>query len=288
MILERRDTLEIRADGRTLIGPVVRYGEVSPTHRERFAPGSLRPAGYPVLNLSHRRMEAIAHGDDLTFTDTTDALILRATLAPIPGAEAALRGVASGRYRGFSSEFVALEESRDNGVRVVERADLRGVGLVREPSYESNRVEVRGRIGTVKASIPRGKEIDCRCADGCVRAIISGRVEVSDTAIAIRRGYAEALGSIALRTLRVGVRRDAIDVEVDLPDTSYARDLISAAENAPVLIRPIVDFAASAWKRVGRLARFTRLNVPAFVVGFTDKLKGHLPAKVSRRRRVYL
>lgn len=111
---------------------------------------------------------------------------------------------------------------RESGVRVIRRADLVGVGLVASPSYQGNRVEVRQRIGEVSSRIPLGEPMDCRCADGCQEAMIED-VEVSPTALTIRRGYAEALGSRERGTLRVNVDEDSILVAVDVPDTSYSR-----------------------------------------------------------------
>lgn len=234
----------MRADGRTLVGPVVRYGEVSPTHRERFEPGSLSPLGDVVLNLGRRGLQALAFGDRLEVRDTPEAFMVRARLPR---------------------------------------------GLVESPSYERNTVEVRRRIGRVSGRIPRRKALDCRCADGCEKATIDGEVEVSPTALAIRRGYAEALGSRERGTLKVDIADDAIRVEVGVPDTSYGRDLFAAAEAAPVVIRPVVDFVRSVWERQGTLAIFKKLSIPAFVVGFTDKLAGHVAARVLRRgRRVWL
>ena len=41
-IIERRAAIgEIRVEGRKLTGVVMRYGEVSPSHKERFEPGAL-------------------------------------------------------------------------------------------------------------------------------------------------------------------------------------------------------------------------------------------------------
>ena len=43
--------LEVRAEGRNLTGTVLRYGDVSPSHRERFEPGSIRFADAVHLDL---------------------------------------------------------------------------------------------------------------------------------------------------------------------------------------------------------------------------------------------
>ena len=32
--------VELRAEGRRLYGPAIRYGDISPTHKERFEPGA--------------------------------------------------------------------------------------------------------------------------------------------------------------------------------------------------------------------------------------------------------
>ena len=59
--VERRAALgEIRVEGRRLSGVVMRYGEVSPSHKERFEPGSLRMADTVHLDLNHDRERAVA------------------------------------------------------------------------------------------------------------------------------------------------------------------------------------------------------------------------------------
>ena len=54
--------------------------------------------------------------------------------------------------------------------------------------------------------------MDCRCADGCTEALIepAATIDVSETAIAIRRGYAEAIASRSKGTLRVLVDEDGV------------------------------------------------------------------------------
>ena len=48
---------------------------------------------------------------------------------------------------GLSVEFRALAERREGGLRVIEAAELRGIGIVRSPSYEDSRVEARRQQG---------------------------------------------------------------------------------------------------------------------------------------------
>ncbi len=146
--VERRAALgEIRVEGRKLTGTVMRYGEVSPTHKERFAPGSIRMAGPVHLDLNHDRERVVAYspGGGLELTDRGEALELSAELPPIPGADRALDDIRTGRANGLSVEFRAIKESRVDGVRVIEEAELSGVGIVSRPSYEGARVEARHR-----------------------------------------------------------------------------------------------------------------------------------------------
>ena len=61
MEFERRiSATEIRAEGRRLSGVVLTFGEVSPSHRERFEPGSLRLAETVHLDLGHDPLKAAA------------------------------------------------------------------------------------------------------------------------------------------------------------------------------------------------------------------------------------
>ena len=146
--LERRAALgEIRVEGRTISGVVMRYGEVSPTHKERFAPGSLRMADAVHLDLFHDPERAVAWhpGGGLELSDRGEALELSAELPPIPAANRALDEIRTGKAAGLSVEFRALKESRVAGVRVIEEAELSGVGIVARPSYEGARVEARSR-----------------------------------------------------------------------------------------------------------------------------------------------
>ena len=52
---------EVRAEGRRrLVGTVMKYGTISPSHRERFNPGALRLADVVHLDLFHDEERAVA------------------------------------------------------------------------------------------------------------------------------------------------------------------------------------------------------------------------------------
>ena len=127
------------ADARTIAGVAIRYGDVSPTHNERFLPGAFIPLPDAVaLNLMH---DAGAPVGDAFPLDTGAALEFRAAVRPD---SAAAKLIGQGLTRGASIEFRSVRESRDDaGVRVIEAAELLGIGIVASPSYADSRVELR-------------------------------------------------------------------------------------------------------------------------------------------------
>ena len=149
MEFERRNFgLELRAEGRRLDGVVMRFGDVSPSHRERFEAGSIRFADTVHLDLEHDPERAIAWMPDGGLDLTADDRELRlevAAVPPIPAGNRALDMIRSGKATGLSVEFKAVKERREAGIRVIEDAILGGVGIVRSPSYEQSRVEARQR-----------------------------------------------------------------------------------------------------------------------------------------------
>ena len=62
----------------------MRYGDVSPSHRERFALGSLRMADSVHLDLHHDPERAVAWhpGSGLVLANGRDALTMRVELPP--------------------------------------------------------------------------------------------------------------------------------------------------------------------------------------------------------------
>ena len=144
---ELRCTIEYRADETRespghLYGVLVRYEQRARTRPEMFRRGSLEwPEDGILLNRQHNRGQPIARivpelvGDELRID-----LPLPDTVA---GRDAATE-VRNGTLSGLSIEFGALRESRRNGLRVIERGELRGAGLVDSADYGS-RVEVRSQ-----------------------------------------------------------------------------------------------------------------------------------------------
>ena len=142
--------VELRFDGQNVIeGTLMRYGDTATlpwNEKERFEAGAF---GNDIanqdlsLNIQHMRDQKIARtgGAGLTFTDSVSALDLRAELdVEDPDAQRALRKVKKGIIRGLSIEFMPLKERLEGTqatgyTTVIERAELRGAGLVDSPAY---------------------------------------------------------------------------------------------------------------------------------------------------------
>ena len=151
--LERRFApIEVRADGGGLFGVVMPYGQMAalPFGRERFEPRAFGDvAGLDItLNVQHDRARPIARtgGGGLTLEDTAEALTLRAELLDTREGEDAMANIKGRILRGLSVEFLATRERMEADLRIVERAELRGIGLVDRPAYTGAEVAARARV----------------------------------------------------------------------------------------------------------------------------------------------
>ena len=142
----REARAEIRADPdkRTLTGIVMPFGVVSPRHRERFLPGSLRAAPRGLVHAAHDRSRPIAGWPGaVEFRDTPEGLEATVTLDETAEARQALAEVQSGTLSGYSVEFNRAEATIRDGIREISSAVLVGIGVVTAPSYPGTGVELR-------------------------------------------------------------------------------------------------------------------------------------------------
>lgn len=145
--MERFSDIEFRweADGK-LSGIVMRYGEVSPTHQERFEPGSIKfdDVTLDVLHDPHKVI-ARTQGGGVELRDSPTELRIEATPPPTQEARDAHLLVQTRVLRGFSVGFnrKTVKDKIVDGVRVISHADLISVGLVDKPSYPSATAEAR-------------------------------------------------------------------------------------------------------------------------------------------------
>ena len=298
MTVERIQTgTELRAEGRRLSGTVIRFGEVSPGHRERFAPGSLSLGPAVPLNIEHDAERAVAWfpGGGLELREDGEAIRMEvAAVPPIPAGDRALAEVRGGRRTGLSVEFRAFEEHHERGIRVIDRAELRGIGLVRSPSYQGSRVEARARSGlTLRQRIPMDEEIACQCVGvQCKWAEFIGPAMqeafdevmanvVRDT-LAVRGHYGTPLGSVSAGSVRAVYTGDEAFVHVDVPDGPDGEAVLRDIENTrAVRVRPYLDRNESRGEErvsqtdpVSRVMRYRRIAIRSFVVGATDQTQG--------------
>lgn len=288
------------------------YGQVSPSHRERFEPGSLIPDGTPWLDLDHDPTTVVAWaGAGLTFTESRERLILEAEVPrTIPG-KMALDGVRTGKRSGLSVEFRSLEERKEHGLRVIRRATFSGVGLVPSPSYRASRItEVRRRGGgrwstsRIMGKVNLGRKLSCRCRTGCDTielaedsmdaALAEAKAGKREVFAFIQGNYDKPVASIAGGTLKVTRKGKRLDVEVDgLPETTVADDFMAGREGLFYTLRPYFPDDQSEYVKEGTTARFKRADLRAIeIAAISGPTEGLDPIRViekrSRRRRVWL
>lgn len=291
MRIERRiGPVEVRASGRILAGTVMPYGQVSPSHRERFEPGAFALDGRTRwLDIEHDREKVIAWtgGGGLELRDSRQALEMRAELPAIPAADRALREVKAGIRRGLSVEFRALKTRQESGVRVIERADLVGVGMVRTASYPASRVEVRGLSGrTLESEIPEAVPLSCECSggqcryaefpDGVAEEMLDEAFADGSTVVAGFGSYRAPLGSVERGTVR---RVAGLRVALDLADDDNGRAVLAAQEAAGVIVRPYLDAERSQGERQAGpdgdgVLVYKRAIMRGLIVSVTDASRG--------------
>ena len=287
---EHRAGCEFRVAGRTLSGVAMRYGDIAPDFRERFLPGAFGPVSTIPVNLQHDG--AIIVAPDALLTDTPRELRVRAEL---PEGSAALALVRRGALNGFSVEFHAKAERREAGIRVVERAELTGLALVDAGAYPASKAEVRARSGrTIRARIPSGKNLGCRCSGASCRfarfgqdviaeAIEEGfREGATDAIVAAYGSYQNPLGSTATGTVRARVVQDGAEVDIDLPVGPEGDQVLRAAENAGIIVRPYLDADRSrgtveslrAAGDADNVMVYETMRIRAFIIAATDEREG--------------
>ena len=285
--LERRAGAEIRLHGATLQGRAMVYGraaQIAPGNREQFQPGAFGPGPLRVpLNLQHDRDIVLAKAGTFDLFDTPENLAIRARL---PETSAAIRLVRRKALTGFSVEFRAKRERREADLRVIERAELRGIGLVDRPAYTASRVEVRARMGrTLTAKIPANRKLACDClrtAAGRAQArwielqssVMADLQKDIDDVVASFGSYSRPLASGAKGTLRAKMVGADLEVAIDLPDDANGRAVLSAHESAGIVARPFIDSETAEFEIIGDTAVYSKAPLRAVIISATDRREG--------------
>ena len=278
--------VEFRTEGRRLIGPAIQYGEVSPSHRERFEPGAFKlDASTRWLDVNHDRERVIAHtdGGGLELTNSREALEVRATLAAIPAADRALAAVHAGTLRGFSVEFNALRERREGGIRIIEAAELQGIGLVRSPSYAGSIAEVRA--GSASGLIPYNKPLSCDCHNGACSTVSIEKIELAADRdiLAVAGNYSRAIGSVSKGSLILEQTREGLSLGLTAAalNTPAGRELVEQSEAVPIYARPIFDQDKSTFTESGKVATYSSMVVKGVLIQSTDNAGGWPELKIG-------
>ena len=290
-VSEFRSGGEFRVAGRTLQGTVLRYGDIEPDRRERFEPGAFSPVPAVPLNLQHDPGMVIVEAGEYDLQDTPAALEIRAVLGE---QSAALKLARRKILTGFSVEFQSVQERRDSGTRIIETANLVGIGLVDSPAYPGSTAEVRrrgdrgGRLATFRGNIPVEEQVECKClGGGCEAALfrrgafdsLPGKSERD--VLAVVGDYGNAIGSKKRKSVRFWHGKDgALEYAVDVPNNARGRALMETFEEVDTLARPVLDEAASQLTRAGPLATYSRAHVRALTIGPTDAAKGWTPLRL--------
>ena len=284
--------------GRRLRGYAIRWGEISPSHKELFIQGSLRPAEAVSLNLEHRQMESIAYhpGGGLELETRMQGLWLEAELPPTPAGQAARKMVASGTARGLSVEFHPRQERERGGIREIIRADLVGVGLVASPSYQGSQAELRRRLGGASGSMSSDAWYSCDCVGSEAPQVSFAEPALQDFAgqiyaaadgggrdvLAVYKDFRTPLASARKGSLTARYDDGRLDVDIDM--TAVADDMAeqvgSAGDVADLLIRPLLDYKDAEFVDTEQGRIVSRALLRAFLVGVSDRREGWEAARL--------
>ena len=131
---------------RGLAVPYERETVLYPGYREKFAAGSLADqVNAPICaNIQHQRSRPLARNlQKLALTENAEGLTAEITLPDTGDGRDCAVLVRQGVLRGLSVEFIPLEESGGDGLRIVTRARLMGLAVVDDPAYEDAKVELQ-------------------------------------------------------------------------------------------------------------------------------------------------
>ncbi len=277
---------EFRVAGRTLSGRAMVYGTMSPEHGEMFEPGSFAPVKPVPLLLQHDPSMVIVPAGEFELADSASALEVRAIL---PERSAVGKLLAKGALTGLSVKFHPLQESRIDGIRVIERARLAEISVVDEPSYPASTADIRargsrgGRLGTLRGRIPRDRRVDCRCAGGgCTKGLFKSGTfnraidpDDADEILAVVDNYSGAIASKKRGGIRFwnGENGD-LEFALDVPATEKGKALLDNMNAVPVTARPYLDDLASTSTIAGDTATYTSAEMRALIVKATDQSTG--------------
>ena len=196
--------LRFDAEERRISGTAMKYGDVATLpwgEKERFEPGAFGEVGGldVVLNAQHDRGQPLARtiGGTMRLSDIGGELRIEADLPDTTIANDAIANIRAGILRGFSVEFIpekTRQEGQDGGsvTIVVEKAKLRGIGVVDRPAYPKSKV------------LPRSED---DMNDTEIQDLITRSVE----AVLAKRAEGDPVDTAAIATAITPAIREAAD-----------------------------------------------------------------------------
>ena len=272
-------------DGRTILGTVVRYGDVSTANAtgmmEVFEVGAFGDVSEidTTLNIQHDRRKLIGRtqGGGLEFTDSKERLLVAATVPETRDGDDALLMVEKGLLRGFSVEYRARQERFLNAARSIQKARLPGLALVDRPAYDDSVIaEIRQTGAGIEGVFPYDQDTIIS-ATGKTRkervkaGAFSYAVKAPDREINLILGdNSKPLGSKMSGSLKLEDTPKGLKFKVEkLPRTSYVADFLSMLRSKTVTPGVVPFFSPTP----GNIAR--RLFSDGRGASFTEPEEGH-------------
>ena len=192
---------------------------------------------------------------------------------------------------GLSIEFNCKQQEMRDGLRVISKAELVGVGLVDEPAYvtstvEARRQEHRALMGrSLRAYLPTQKKLSCECSgrdchfasfakDSVQKALDNAFKRYAaegDDLVASLHSYDQPIASASRGSIR---RAGKESVDIDMPADQSGRALLEAHESAGVIVRPYLDASKSIGVRDGDIMVYSELEIRSLIITSTDKRQG--------------
>ena len=192
--------------------------------------------------------------------------------------------VRSGVLRGLSIEFSAQAERLEEGDLADSRAGQTqsAIGVVDRPQCSTSTVQARRRGGSfLKAGVPYGKSLDCRCHSGQCNKVQFEPETFAETladpeneVLAIVGEYSGAIASRRRGSMILKSTRDGLEITIlEAARTDAARDLAEMAKVVPIYARPVfadpLEFTESGAGDAA-IATYRKARLRAILIGPTD------------------
>ena len=230
----QRRYFELRYEGdRIVSGTAIRYGDIAKFPwggKEKFAPGAFGSVTSKdiIINVQHDRGCPVARsgGGGLELSDDGNELHVRAEMVETTDGNDALALVRKKILRGFSVEFLPLETRKEDGITVIEKADLRNIAIVDRPAYKGSRLTARAE-GSAMTTEPNTPDMKAEI-ETAVTAALEKRSKADKAAGSVdTAALSKSLGDVMTRAVAEAVKTQ---VATQVAGALKERDEAVAAE----------------------------------------------------------